>query len=252
MFDEQVAPTLREVRTDRTIRRRRLRTVGIGETDIARKLQGIRLADITLSYLPGPWHVDLWLTSRAADEQQATTSLLRASEKIEDLLHEWIYGVDDDVLELVVAALLMMKGATLAVAESCTGGSLSSRLTDVSGSSAYFERGVVAYSDIAKRQILKVPKRILDRHGAVSQETAVAMAEGVRRISATQLGLSTTGIAGPTGATEEKPVGLVFVGLAHPGGSAAHRFLFGQDRAANKECGVRAALDVLRRHLLDS
>lgn len=250
IFQEQVAPALKELSTKGAVQRRRLRTVGIGETDLSNRLKGISGKGLSLAYLPRPWSVDLWLTARAASAQEAELLLSRATRQIEERLEDLVYGVDEDTMERVVAALLVMKGATIAVAESCTGGLLADRLTDVPGSSAYFERGVVAYSNQAKREVLKVPKRTLDRFGAVSRETAVAMAQGVRKISGTDLGLSTTGIAGPTGATADKPVGLAFVGLAHEEDAFANRFLFGQDRRTNKECCVLAALDLTRRHLL--
>ena len=250
IFEQEVTPLLERIPAEKALRRR-LRTVGIGESAIEDRLRGLSLKDISLAYLPRPWAVDLWLTARPTTFGEAEALLLRASGEIEKRLEDHVYGFDDDTLERVVATLMIMRGLTIAVSESCTGGSLASRLTDVPGSSAYFERGVVAYSNEAKRQLLKVHQRTLTRFGAVSEETAVAMAEGVRKISGTSLGLSTTGIAGPSGATAEKPVGLTFIGLAHEGNASAKRFLFGRDRKTNKECCVRAALDTVRRHLIN-
>lgn len=250
IFEQEVAPALKKISTERVIRRRRLRTVDIGESALSEKLRGVARKGIRLSYLPQPWGVDLWLTAHSANAREAEIFLYRATRQIEERLEDQLYGVGEDTMERVVATLLIMRRATMAVAESCTGGALADRLTDVPGSSACFERGIVAYSNRAKREILKVPKRILDRFGAVSQETAVAMAEGVRKISGTDIGLSTTGIAGPTGATANKPVGLAFVGLAHQDGSFARRFLFGQDRRVNKQCCVQAALNIARQYLL--
>ncbi len=250
IFEQEVAPALRKISTERVIRRRRLRTVDIGESALSEKLRGVARKGIRLSYLPQSWGVDLWLTAHSVNAREAEIFLSRATRQIEERLEDQLYGVGEDTMERVVATLLIMRRATIAVAESCTGGALADRLTDVPGSSACFERGIVAYSNRAKREILKVHKRILDRFGAVSQETAVAMAEGVRKISGTDIGLSTTGIAGPTGATANKPVGLAFVGLAHQDGSFARRFLFGQDRLVNKECCVQAALNIARQYLL--
>ena len=250
IFEHEVTPLLEGIPAEKALRRR-LRTVGIGESAIEDRLRDLSLKDISLAYLPRPWGVDLWLTARPTTIGEAEALLLRASGEIEKRLEDHVYGFDDDTLERVVATLMIMRGLTIAVSESCTGGSLASRLTDVPGSSAYFERGVVAYSNEAKRQLLKVHQRTLTRFGAVSAETAVAMAEGVRKISGTSLGLSTTGIAGPSGATAEKPVGLTFIGLAHEGNTSAKRFLFGNDRKTNKECCVRAALDIVRRHLIN-
>ncbi|KPL18191.1 MAG: hypothetical protein AMJ92_09180 [candidate division Zixibacteria bacterium SM23_81] len=250
IFEQQIAVALGNTAAERVVRRRRLRTVGIGESALSERLRRISREGIRLAYLPGPCNVDLWLTARSNRAKEAQALLSRATQQIEERLEDQIYGVDNDTMERVVATLLIMKRVTIALAESCTGGLLADRLTDVPGSSAYLERGVVAYSNRAKREILKVPRRILDRHGAVSQEVAIAMAEGVRKISGTDLGLSTTGIAGPTGATAEKPIGLAFVGLAHHEGSCAQRFVFGQDRRTNKECCVMAALNLIRKHLL--
>jgi nicotinamide-nucleotide amidase len=250
IFEETVKPSLREISTEGGIRQRRLRTVGIGESALQERLQGTFVEGIKVAYVPGPWSVDLWLTAHSTSTQAAETLLAQGTRRMEERLEGLVYGVDQDTMERVVAALLIMRGSTIAVAESCTGGLVANRLTDVPGSSAYFERGIIAYSNQAKREVLKVPKRTLDRFGAVSRETATAMAEGVRKISGTNLGLSTTGIAGPTGATVEKPVGLAFIGLAHRGGSFAHRFLFGQDRRANKECCLMAALNLVRQYLL--
>lgn len=251
IFEEQIAPALEGRPAENFIRRRCLRTVGAGETEIAEMIRKLSLRQAAVSYLPGPCGVDLWLTVRAPAARQAEDLLFRASRRIEEALEEHIYGTDDDTLERVTAALLIMKKLTIATAESCTGGLLADRLTDVPGSSAYFTHGVVAYSNEAKRRILKVSKRTLDRHGAVSPETAAAMAAGAVRIAGAEIGLSTTGIAGPSGGTEDKPVGLVYIGMAHGEHSVTRRFRFGPDRAMNKECAVRTALDLVRRHLLE-
>jgi nicotinamide-nucleotide amidase len=163
---------------------------------------------------------------------------------------EYIYGYDDEELEHVVANLLFEKKKTVAVAESCTGGLLANKLTNISGSSEYFERGVVAYSNQAKMDILGVPVKTLERFGAVSSETAAAMAEGVKRISSADFGISTTGIAGPTGGSKEKPVGLVYIGFAGGAESYSKKFHFFKDRLANKERAVQAALNILRKELI--
>ena len=141
-------------------------------------------------------------------------------------------------------------GVRVAVAESCTGGLLANKLTNISGSSGYFERGVVAYSDRAKMEILGVSKATLAAFGAVSSETAVEMAEGVRRLSRTDYAVSTTGIAGPTGGSADKPVGLVYIGLSSASGSYGKKFIFTRDRIFNKERSVHAALNLLREALL--
>ncbi len=251
MFEQQIAPVLENLKSDTAIRRRCLRTVGVGETEIAETIHKLSLRKVTVSYLPGPCGVDLWLTARASLAREADDLLSRASRRIEERLEAHIYGTDDDTLERVTAALLVMKKLTIATAESCTGGLLADRLTDVPGSSAYFLHGVVAYDNEAKRRILKVPKRTLDRHGAVSSQVAAAMAASAVRISQADIGISTTGIAGPSGGTEAKPVGLVYIGMVHGDHTVTRRFRFGNDRAMNKECAVRTALNMVRRYLLD-
>ncbi|MBI3287323.1 MAG: nicotinamide-nucleotide amidohydrolase family protein [Chloroflexi bacterium] len=152
-------------------------------------------------------------------------------------------------LEDIVGQRLSERGLTLAVAESCTGGLLGHRLTNVSGSSRYFLGGVVSYANPAKESLLSVPKETMVKHGAVSPETAVAMAAGVRRLLAADLALSVTGISGPTGGTPEKPVGLTYIALATPEGARVERYLFAGDRLANKTLAAEAALRLLIEHL---
>ena len=152
-------------------------------------------------------------------------------------------------LEEVVARLLLERKLTIAVAESCTGGLISHKLTNIPGSSAYFDRSIVTYSNISKETHLGVPAGILRDHGAVSAETAIAMAEGVRSVSGTNIGLSTTGIAGPAGGTKQKPVGTVFIGYADPQNTEHRCFRFFRDRLWNKERFALAALDLVRRRL---
>jgi len=159
------------------------------------------------------------------------------------------YGRDAESLELVVGRLLLERRLTLAVAESCTGGLLGHRLTNVPGSSAYFERGVLVYSNRAKEELLGVPAEILRVQGAVSAPCAEAMVRGVCERAGTPCGLAITGIAGPEGGTAAKPVGTVFVALAVPGGVSSRRFRFAGDRASVKWQSTQAAFDMLRRAL---
>lgn len=160
------------------------------------------------------------------------------------------YGEDDETLERVVGRLLRARGLTVALAESCTGGLIGHRLTEVAGSSAYFERGFVVYSNAAKQALLDVPEAVLRQHGAVSAECAEAMARGVRLRAGTDLGVSATGIAGPEGGTPTKPVGLTFIGLADARTATVHRFRFDRDREGNKALAAVAALDLIRRYCL--
>jgi nicotinamide-nucleotide amidase len=162
------------------------------------------------------------------------------------------YGVDDETLEVVVGRLLRARGFTVALAESCTGGLVGHRLTQVAGSSAYFDRGFVVYSNEAKQALLGVPEAVLRAHGAVSAACAEAMARGARERAGTDLGVSVTGIAGPDGGTPAKPVGTVFVGLADARGAVVERHRFDRDREGNKALSAVRALDLLRRRCLEA
>jgi nicotinamide-nucleotide amidase len=162
------------------------------------------------------------------------------------------YGVDDETLEAVVGRLLRARGLTVALAESCTGGLVGHRLTQVAGSSAYFERGFVVYSNEAKQALLGVPESVLREHGAVSAACAEAMARGARERAGTDVGISVTGIAGPDGGTPTKPVGIVFVGAADRQGAVVERHRFDRDREGNKALSAVHALDLLRRRCLEA
>jgi nicotinamide-nucleotide amidase len=174
--------------------------------------------------------------------------------EVEAILRERLgadcYGRDQENLEVQVGRLLSERGLTLAVAESCTGGLVGHRLTEVSGSSRYFERGIVVYSNEAKMELLGVSRALLARHGAVSAECAAAMARGIRERARTDLGVAVTGIAGPEGGSGEKPVGTVFLALANADDVRTERRRFRGSRSQNKWLASQSALDLIRRHLL--
>jgi len=180
-------------------------------------------------------------------EEPALGELERA---VLGLLGEDFYGQDEETLEGAVGRLLRDRRLTLSVAESCTGGLLSHRITNVPGSSVYFERGVIVYSNRAKEELLGVPGQLIAAHGAVSGPVAEAMARGIRELSGSQLALSITGIAGPDGGTPAKPVGTVFIGLAAAESARSRRFLFSGNRESIKWQSSQRALDLLRRYLL--
>jgi nicotinamide-nucleotide amidase len=195
---------------------------------------------------------EVWvrLRGRGVTAAAAGESIRSAERELAALLGEDCYGRDDETLERVVGTLLVERKLTLAVAESCTGGLLGHRLTSVPGSSRYFERGVMVYSNRAKEELLGVPAEVLRVHGAVSGPCAEAMAAGMRRAGGTDCALAVTGIAGPDGGTPTKPVGTVFVGVAVGPRVGAERFHFSGDRASVKWQSAQAALDLLRRRLL--
>jgi nicotinamide-nucleotide amidase len=202
-----------------------------------------------VAFLPKSAGVDIRLTVRGTNLADCEARLSQALQVVREKAAEFIYAYDDGELEDVVAQLFFESKKTVAVAESCSGGLLANKLTNVSGSSLYFERGVVSYSNRAKVETLGVPAEILEKFGAVSAECAVAMAERIRQISGADFGVSTTGIAGPTGGTPEKPVGLVYIGFAKAGESYSKKMIFINDRITNKERTVQTALNLLRSEL---
>jgi nicotinamide-nucleotide amidase len=231
---------------------RTLRCVGVElallEERVRRSLGGS--AGVSVSCLPAEGEVWVRLTA-PGDSPEAAESLLREAEAtLLGALGEDCYGRDQENLESVVGKLLRDRRLTLSLAESCTGGLLGHRITNVPGSSAYFERGVVVYSYRAKEELLGVPSQLLVAHGAVSGPVAEAMARGICQTSGSPLGLAITGVAGPEGGTPAKPVGTVFIGLAAPGSVQSRRFHFAGSREAIKWQSTQHALDWLRRYLL--
>jgi nicotinamide-nucleotide amidase len=218
---------------------RTLRTAGVTLAELEERLAawlapGAASGEVTVSTAPSEGEVWIRLRTRAATAEAAAESLARLEKSIAAELGEDCYGVDGESLEQAVGRRLIARGLTLAVAESCTGGLVGHRLTGVPGSSAFFERGVVVYSNRAKEELLGVPADVLRAHGAVSRPCAEAMVRGVCERSKTLCGLSITGIAGPDGGTPAKPVGTVFIGLAAPGVLEARHFRFAGGRASVK------------------
>ena len=251
LMSERVLPFLKKKTPNLAIRHRTIRTVGVGESALFEKLAPIAELEQfgKIAFLPHFSAVDVRISVYENDAAAAERRIHAAEEYILARVGQSVYGFDEETLESVIGRLLIAKQATLAVAESCTGGLVAHRLTNVSGSSQYFDRGLVTYSNAAKIQLLGVPEEIIQQHGAVSEECAKAMAAGVRRHSGTTYGVATTGIAGPTGGTDEKPVGLVWVGVATPDRVIAHKFLFTKDRLINKERFSQMALNLLFREL---
>jgi nicotinamide-nucleotide amidase len=252
MMTETVLPMLQKGADGRHILHRTLHTSGIAESMLFEKIGDLEPISklVKVAFLPKTAGVDIRLTAVAASREESLRRIEEAEAWLRPRLAEHFWGVDDATLEGVVADLLFEQKKTIAVAESCTGGLLAHRLTNISGSSNYFERGLVTYSNRSKIELLGVPEDMIATRGAVSPEVAEAMARGVRQRSGTDFGLSTTGIAGPTGGTPEKPVGLIYIGIAGPEGAEVERHVFSKHRLLNKERGTQAALDLLRRHLL--
>jgi nicotinamide-nucleotide amidase len=229
-----------------------LQTTGIPESLLSEKMGDLKelLQGAELAFLPNEYGVRLRITVKSSELEKAKDLLLEIEQKIRAKIGRYIYGRDDETLEEVIGRLLKERELRIAVAESCTGGGLSDRITNVNGSSSYFERGVVTYSNAAKVELLKVNEDIIAKEGAVSQEVAMQMAEGVKSISGVDIGISLTGIMGPTGASTNKPVGTVFIGYCDNKVCTAKRFQFGDDRILNKHRSTQAALEILRRNIL--
>ncbi len=230
-----------------------LLTTAIPESVLFDRLGNIEklLNGAKMAFLPSQFGVKMRITAQGETEKDAQNKLDEIEQKIRAQVGRFIYGKDDDTLEYVISKLLIERGLKLAVAESCTGGLINNRLTNISGSSQFLERGIVAYSNAAKVELLKVDEDTIQKNGAVSLEVARQMAEGIKAISASDIGLSVTGIMGPTGGTSSKPVGLVYVGICDDKLCTAKEFRFGsEDRLLNKDRASQAALEMLRRNLL--
>jgi nicotinamide-nucleotide amidase len=253
MMDEQVLPRIAARRRVTSYARAALlRTFGIGESNLDERLRDVELPlGVELGFRTTFPDNYVRPVARASTEAEAQAKLERACAAIRAQLGPLVYGEgEEQTLESVVGRLLAERGRTVAVAESCTGGMIAELLTAVPGSSAYFRGGVVAYADAAKAELLGVPQALLERHGAVSEPVARAMAEGARARFGVDYAVSTTGIAGPTGGTPEKPVGLVYVALASAEATQVRELVFAFDRERNRRVTAQVALDWVRRELL--
>ncbi|MHB8173340.1 MAG: nicotinamide-nucleotide amidohydrolase family protein, partial [Nitrospirota bacterium] len=198
---------------------RTIRCYGINAENARELLENIPVSDGNIRFSASVEGLNIKASARADTYEKAQKLLLELCAEIVRKVGDYFYGTDGEELQDAVARLLTERKLTIATAESCTGGLVAKRLTDVAGSSVYMERGVVTYSNISKEELLSVPAEVFMEHGAVSGETAKFMAEGIRKSAGTDIGLSITGIAGPGGGTAEKPVGLVYIGLATPAGA---------------------------------
>ncbi|MFN4032705.1 MAG: competence/damage-inducible protein A [Fimbriimonadales bacterium] len=246
MASQQVLPRLAARTGGRVIRSRVLRLCGIGESDAETQLHDlIQSANPTLAPLAKLGEVHFRITARAESPADAERMLSAMEHQVRTRLGAYIFGVDETTLEQAVVQQLTETGQSLATAESCTGGLLGHRITNVSGSSAVFLGGVVSYSNALKEALLGVPRAILETHGAVSEPTAQAMAEGVRERLGSWWGVGVTGIAGPEGGTAEKPVGLVYIGICDPTAAVVRRQVFAGDRETVKYRATQYALWLL-------
>ncbi len=254
IVDAHVIPFLRRRWPEgaRPLVHRVIRTTGIAESVLADRIADVAdaIRPITVAYLPRVTGVDLRLTSWGAlAASDAARRLDEAEAALRERLGGYVYGTDGDDLAAVVGAALRSRGLTLALAESCTGGLIAKRITDIAGSSEYFLGGFVTYSNDSKQQLLGVQATTLAAHGAVSEQTAREMAAGARRVIGADVALGVTGIAGPGGGSAEKPVGTVWIGIAGANAVEARLFRFLGERDEIRERAAQAALALLWRHL---
>jgi competence/damage-inducible protein CinA-like protein len=255
MFPEGVMPILRREfpQKEQFIAKVTIKTFGLGESAVDKSLAGFdfEALGVAVGFYPVFPENHLVLVSRQQSQQDAEEKLRKAQDEVVARLNKYIFSVGEETLEEVVGQLLKEKKLTIAVAESCTGGLIASRLTDVPGSSDYFDRAVVSYSNAAKTQLLGVPADVIEKHGAVSEETARLMAEGVRKVSGTDIGLASTGIAGPAGGSAEKPVGTVYLAISDGSKTICRHYVYRWDRQRNKKIFSEAALLLLKKFLAD-
>lgn len=253
LVKDEVLPRLRKhFALDANIHRTII-TFGLAESILADTIASWEEAlppYLHLAYLPSALCIRLRLSAYEIDRQKAEQEIESQIEKLSKVIPHYIIGSEDDSLESVTGTLLKTRGETLATAESCTGGNIAHRFTAMPGASEYFKGGVVAYSNEVKIALLGVDPESLNRYGAVSQSVAEQMAEGVRRATGATYGISTTGIAGPTGGTPEKPVGTVWMAVATPNGVFSRRMVFGSVRSQNIERASSNCINLLRLQLL--
>ncbi len=253
MLTDYVIPELIKHYRQKSIYHKTILTQGIGESflsEIIEEWENILPQNISLAYLPQPGIVRLRLTGRGDDETNVKNQVEAEVTSLLKIIPEYIYGYDDDKLEIIVGDLLQKKSATLATAESCTGGYIAHLITSVPGSSRYYKGSIIAYANEVKENELGVSRESLEKFGAVSEEVVKEMANGIRKKLNTDYAIATSGIAGPGGGTPEKPVGTTWIAIATPEKTVAYRYLFGEERERNIRKTALQALNLLRKQLL--
>ena len=252
LFDAECMPRLREIVPVRHMASRTLKAAMIPESQADKLLAPIytTYTDVETTILAHAGDIQLTLICTKANKELAEQRVEELATKMEEALDDWMYSAEGESLEQIVLYYLGLRQATLAVAESCTGGMIAQRITSVAGSSRSFLGGVVVYSNALKAAFADVPADLIEKHGAVSSEVASALAEGIRKKTGATLGLGITGIAGPTGGTETKPVGRVYIAVSDSGSTDAFERTFRGDRNRIREWASQQALDLVRRKLM--
>lgn len=260
MVEEYVIPQLKKQFDLPFIYHKTVLTNGIGESFLAERIEkwedGLAASEIKLAYLPAPGMVRLRLSTIGKNEVELKTIVDNAIEQLKPIISEYIYGYEEygkepEQLEKLVADLLLSKKKTLSLAESCTGGYISHLITSIAGSSAFYQGGVVPYHNQFKHDLIGVSNDVFEKHGAVSEACVKAMALGVKEKFKSDYSIAVSGIAGPTGGTDDKPVGTVWIAIASEVGLKAERFQFGTDRNRNIRMTALAALNMLRKMLVE-
>ena len=247
LFEKYVAPEMAG-HGNKVFLHRLIKTTGLTEADLWVKVGSLEAMQekATIASLPSHLGVRIRISVLAESKKEGERRLDEVESFLEERLSRYIYGKDEETLEEKVGDLLREKSLTLATAESCTGGLIGHRLTQVSGSSDYYKEGFVVYSNQAKMDRLGVEPRLIEEFGAVSEPVAEAMAQGVCRVTGADIGVSVTGIAGPSGGSDLKPVGLTYIAVHDRSGTYCRKFIFTHDRVRNKERAAQAALNLVR------
>lgn len=250
IMTEEVFPRLARLGIVESIVHKTVLTFGLAESMLAEKIEKWEEAlpgFIKLAYLPSAMMVRLRLSAYGQDRGILELEINKQLEELQNIIPEHIFGFDDENMAMAVGRMLLERSKTLAIAESCTGGYIAHSITSNPGSSAYFKGGVVAYSNEIKNRLLNVPEKMIVDYGAVSQEVAESMAVGARKALNADYAISTTGIAGPDGGTDEKPVGTVWIAVAGPSGATSKKYIFKHNRERNIIRSAQTALNLLRK-----
>ncbi len=251
MMENHVIPYLKKKFCGKIIKSRSIKLIGIAEAAVNDKVKDLLelSGPVQVGIYAKQREVELKIMAKAENEKLTDLEIAKIEKQIRKRLGEYVYGADKETLEQIVGDRLIKKNKTIATAESCTGGLAANLLTNVSGSSSYFKEGLITYSNESKVKYLGVPPKLIKDHGAVSPEVAKRMAKGIREKAGTDIGLGITGIAGPTGATKSKPVGLVYIALATKNKLICKQFNFLGSRIEIKYQAAMAALDLLRKNI---
>jgi nicotinamide-nucleotide amidase len=252
MFEQSCLPRLHDMAGGVALARCVFRTACLAESTLDARIAPIytKYNNPETTILAKPGQVEIRLTARGKNREEAEKLLKELGDQIDQELDDYIFARSEQTLEEVVGMFLVLKNATVATAESCTGGLIAERLTDVPGSSRYFMSGVICYSNESKMELAGIPPLLLEMQGAVSAEVARGLAEGIRSRAGTTIGVGVTGVAGPGGGSTEKPVGTVHIAVAMPSGTQERQFSFPGDRDKVRWWASQAALDMLRRELM--